>query len=233
MPLATWTGDIHAIAGLSAPWAGVITLAASALCGTLIGLERERRDKPAGLRTVILICLGSTIYTIISLQLGASKLTADPARLAAQIIPGIGFLGAGAIIRSRGQVIGLTTGATIWAVAAVGVAAGAGYIAASLVFTAVILLVLTLGQNLNVLVAGRCRYRQATLVYEPDHGRSRLRLQAILDRHLIPDPKVRHATREDGRCTLSFEICDRHREHRAILHELAEANGVVDVPATE
>lgn len=117
-------------------------LLASAL-GAIIGYQRERAGKPAGLRTHVLICIGAALFTVASLYgFGA---TADPARVAAGIVAGIGFLGAGAIIhREGGLVAGLTTAATIWAVAAVGLAAGAGLYLVSAVTTILILIVLLL-----------------------------------------------------------------------------------------
>ena len=117
-------------------------LLATAL-GAIIGYQRERAGKPAGLRTHILICAGAALFTVASLYgFGAA---ADPARVAAGIVAGIGFLGAGAIIRrEEGVVAGLTTAATIWAVAAIGLAAGTGLYLVSAVTTAVILIVLCL-----------------------------------------------------------------------------------------
>jgi putative Mg2+ transporter-C (MgtC) family protein len=100
--------------------------------GGLIGLERELKAKPAGLRTTLLICVGAALFTELSLDLallatnGGDALRADPARLAAQIIPGIGFIGAGAILHGRGRVSGLTTAATLWVVTAIGIAVGSG-----------------------------------------------------------------------------------------------------------
>jgi len=92
--------------------------------GAALGLEREYRQKPAGLRTNILIAVGSALFTIMSVSLATGG--GDPARLAAQIVTGIGFLGGGAIMRNRNTVHGMTTAATIWVNAAIGVAAGAG-----------------------------------------------------------------------------------------------------------
>lgn len=96
----------------------------SIFIGALIGCEREFRHKPAGLRTNVFICLGSTLFTMMSIKLGAER---DITRIAAQIVSGVGFLGAGTILRgSTGGVIGLTTAATIWLVAALGMAVGGG-----------------------------------------------------------------------------------------------------------
>ena len=111
--------------------------------GAAVGLEREYRQKPAGLRTNILIALGSALFTILSISMGHESGTAD--RIAAQIVTGIGFLGGGAILRSGNTVHGMTTAATIWVNAAIGVAAGMGEYAlatATAVLTLVVLGVL-------------------------------------------------------------------------------------------
>lgn len=114
------------------------------ILGFLIGYDREKKMKAAGIKTNMLICMGSTLYTAISIliQETQSQGFADPSRIAAQIVSGIGFLGAGAIIQSRGSVKGLTTAATIWVVAAVGVTIGAGYPVVATLFTLTVLGVL-------------------------------------------------------------------------------------------
>ncbi len=101
----------------------------AALCGALVGLERERKQKPAGFRTNILICVGSAIYMMIGLLLANSggQDGVDATRIAAQVVTGIGFLGAGCIIQNGGRVMGLTSAATIWVVAGIGLVAGAGF----------------------------------------------------------------------------------------------------------
>jgi len=116
----------------------------AALCGGLIGIERELRNKPAGFRTNILICLGASIYMSIGLLIPASE-GADPTRIAAQVVTGIGFLGAGCIIQSGNDIRGLTSAATIWVVASIGIVAGAGYpvlatIAANIVLMTLVVL---------------------------------------------------------------------------------------------
>ena len=118
-------------------WEVVLRLVlASLLCGA-IGFERETRDQPAGFRTHILLGLGAALFTLVSAYgfepftraaLGSGGLQFDPTRIAAQIIAGVGFLGAGAIIRQGGDVRGLTTAASLWAVSAIGMAVGAGYL---------------------------------------------------------------------------------------------------------
>lgn len=96
----------------------------AAVLGAAIGMERERHDHPAGMRTHLLVSVGAATFTVLSLE-AFSAPGADPARIAAQVVTGVGFLGAGAILKSGGSVRGLTTAASLWAVAAVGMAAGA------------------------------------------------------------------------------------------------------------
>ena len=124
----------------------LLRLALAAALGGAIGVERELRDREAGLRTHLLVALGSALFTIVSaygfhafLTSGQSVVRADPTRIAAQIVTGIGFLGAGAIIRQGLSVRGLTTAATLWVVAAIGLAAGAGYYSGALIATALVL----------------------------------------------------------------------------------------------
>ena len=106
-------------------WSDFIRVFTAAILGAIIGLEREFHHKPAGLRTNILICIGAAVFTIISKQMALG--TNDSfTRIAAQIVTGVGFLGAGAIIQDRGGVHGLTTAATIWLVSSIGMACGAG-----------------------------------------------------------------------------------------------------------
>ena len=124
----------------------LLRVALAAALGGLIGVERELREREAGLRTHLLVALGSALFTIVSaygfhafLTSGQSVVRADPTRIAAQIVTGIGFLGAGAIIRQGLSVRGLTTAATLWVVAAIGLAAGAGYYSAAVITTALVL----------------------------------------------------------------------------------------------
>ena len=109
-------------------WQLVIRLGIASISGGLIGLERERHNRPAGLRTHMLVAVGSALIMIISIAVAQDYSgTADPSRIAAQVVSGIGFLGAGTIIRDGFNIRGLTTAASLWVVSAIGLAAGAGY----------------------------------------------------------------------------------------------------------
>src|ERR1700757_2888451 len=118
-------------------------LIVAAVLGGLIGLERQLRHKPAGLRTNLFMCFGAAMYTILSERL-AGGFGGDHTRIAAQIIPGIGFIGAGSILHARGSVVGLTTAATLFVVASVGMAAGGGVYVTAIFATAIILIALAL-----------------------------------------------------------------------------------------
>ncbi|HEV8410087.1 MAG TPA: MgtC/SapB family protein [Gemmatimonadaceae bacterium] len=120
-------------------------LALAILMGGAIGLERQMAGKASGLRTNILICLGSALIMDLSMNLGMSfgdVRVGDPGRIAAQIVTGIGFIGAGTIMQSRGTITGLTSAATIWVVAAIGMTVGAGFYVEALGATAMVMLVL-------------------------------------------------------------------------------------------
>jgi putative Mg2+ transporter-C (MgtC) family protein len=119
-----------------------LRLLLATVLGGAIGLQRELSGKEAGLRTNMLICLGAALFTVLSVYAFPGS---DPARLAAGIATGIGFIGAGVILhRTGGAVIGLTTAATIWAVAAIGIAAGTGKYIISIVATALVVIILLL-----------------------------------------------------------------------------------------
>jgi len=129
-------------------------LLTATLLGALLGLEREIQQKSAGLRTNILIAVGSALFTLTSQQIG-EPFGGDPGRIAAQIVTGIGFLGAGAIIHRGSGVEGLTTAAAIWVNAAVGVAAGSGEYHLAFIGTGITLTALLLLQPIERLIAGR------------------------------------------------------------------------------
>ena len=115
-------------------------LVLAAILGGIIGLERQLRHKPAGLRTNLFICFGAAMFTVLSKQLAGVE--SDSARIAAQIIPGIGFIGAGSILHARASVTGLTTAATLFVVASVGMAAGGGLYLTACFATLIILIAL-------------------------------------------------------------------------------------------
>lgn len=212
-----WFGDIHLL--LDDHWAGVVATVSAVFCGAVIGAERQRAQKPAGMRTLILICLGSAIFTQASILIAGAGIIADRSRIAAQVVTGIGFLGAGAIIRDRGLLIGVTTGAGIWATAAVGVVLGSGHIAAGIFFTLLIAMTLAASQWMDRAIGGVCRFETLRLKFDPADGKTRFRIQAILDEHQYEE-SVEYAQHPEQYDEVSIRFCTTHREHRAFIARL-------------
>lgn len=203
------------------------------VCGGLIGLERELKHKPAGIKTNILICLGSTLYTIISLLVAQSfvdsNFRGDPARIAAQIVPGIGFIGAGAIMQSRASVLGLTTAATIWIVAAIGMCIGSGYPIVSFVFTMTVLFTLLAIDKLESKFLVRSGAFALEIVYEDDDaGKVREKInQAMTASDISLDDF--DISKEGNRYLLRIQHKTTPALHRRFILELWGVKGVREV----
>lgn len=154
------------------PWEqvgeSVLRLVLALVLGGVIGWQRERADKPAGFRTNILVCVGAALYTLVS-AVGFFGTGADPARVASNVVVGIGFLGAGTIWRTGVTVQGLTTAATLWTVAAIGVSAGVGYYVGAIFTTVVVVAVLTFFKVFEVRIP-KTGQGQVTLVMADQPG---------------------------------------------------------------
>lgn len=167
--LAQWIDGIVAGSGGS-----LVRMALAAALGGIIGLEREASGKPAGFRTNLLICLGAALVTELSITVARDVtlpggFRSDPGRLAAQIVSGVGFLGAGTIIQARGSVVGLTTAATLWVVAAIGMAVGAGAYVQAVVAAAVVVTTLSvLGRFEDSLLPYHYQERMLRITMNPD-----------------------------------------------------------------
>lgn len=138
----------------------LVLILISVILGLFIGTEREYRNKSAGLRTFILVCFGSCLFTILSVKIGIH----DPDRLAANIITGIGFLGAGVIFKGDNKIDGITTATTIWATASIGMAVGAGYVYLSLTGTVLVLLILSTLSYLQNFIDNNHKIREYKIV---------------------------------------------------------------------
>jgi putative Mg2+ transporter-C (MgtC) family protein len=157
----------------------IVRVVLAAILGGAIGLERELRDREAGLRTHLLVSVGAALFTMVSAYAWTDwrfstqeGLVFDPTRIAAQVVTGIGFLGAGAIIRQGLSVKGLTTAATLWVVAAIGMAAGVGYYEAALVTTGLVLLTLWPLRILAFRLSSRVRPEEGRVAVELPAGAS-------------------------------------------------------------
>ena len=167
----------------------VVRIALAAALGGAIGLERELRDREAGLRTHMLVAVGSALFTMVSAYAWADwsfsnreGLVFDPTRIAAQVVTGIGFLGAGAIIRQGLSVKGLTTAATLWVVAAIGMASGVGYYEAAFVTTALVLLSLWPLRIIAYRLSARTRPEEGRLAVDLPAGSSAVSVLEAVER---------------------------------------------------
>ncbi len=209
----------------------VVKALLSIACGGLIGVEREMKDKPAGFRTNILICLGSMLFMWLSTQVAmvvAAGRSSDPGRIAAQVVTGIGFLGAGTIIQSRGRITGLTSAAMIWVVSAVGMSIGAGYSVIGLITTGLILVVLVGLGLVERRVFRRCSYYDCKIAFDDDQGRTRREIEHAL-RSLGRPLESFNLRRAEDHLVLTVPYCDAHAAHKKFLGELWKIEGVREV----
>lgn len=204
----------------------------AAVLGGIIGMERQLRRKPAGLRTNMFICFGAAMFTVLSRQLAGTE--SDSARIAAQIIPGIGFIGAGSILHARASVTGLTTAATLFVVASVGMAAGGGLYLTAIFATVIILICLVVLGRMERAFA----LKQFTTTYEVA-GKSvdgMLReVNRALDSEQLTMQSV-HIASTDPECRLVFSVNGERDEQATFsirLHESTAFATVTTLGTTE
>ncbi|QNL52571.1 MgtC/SapB family protein [Olivibacter sp. SDN3] len=190
----------------------MMSIFVSVICGCIIGLEREYNNKSAGFRTIILICLGSTIFTIVS-QHGAGS----DDRIAANIITGIGFIGAGVIFKDRLSVLGLTTAAVIWTTAAIGMAAGIGYHALAFTLTIITILILSLFMKIESLITLIHNRKLLNITFVNDDIRNLYTIEKFLINKQVKNKRV-SLRKHDKILHVIIEITANNRQ----LHELEE-----------
>jgi putative Mg2+ transporter-C (MgtC) family protein len=204
------------------PWVQIALILVSVFCGGIVGGERERREKPAGLRTLMLVCLGSALFTMAGYAFTTN--TGDSGRVAAQIVTGIGFLGAGVILHGRGTISGTTTAATIWVSAAIGMLAATGYACAALGVSILIRLLLLGVWKWEVHRLGGLTEIQIDIDFAPNAGKTRVRIERTL------------VDFEGGAVTAAWSAATEQREHvdlklRLPHHHLCELLGeIADIP---
>jgi len=182
------------------------------LVGGLIGLEREFRDKDAGFRTLIFICAGAALFTIFSLKLSP---VGDAGRIAAQIVSGVGFLGAGVILREGGQIRGLTTASTVWLVAALGMGIGMGHFLFSIGSTVIFLFILFVFPIIEKGIAGLSETR----IYHVTVNDDRTKLDHIHDYLLASRLKIKRSkqARRGNRIVGIWETYGRSKNHDRVV----------------
>lgn len=199
----------------------LLQLGLAVLLGGAIGLERELAGKPAGLRTNILICVGAMLFTLMSVRLAfEGPGHGDPTRVAAQIATGVGFIGAGTILHARGAVTGLTSAATIWVVAAIGIAVGAEAYVDALQTTALVMIVLY-GLGYVERFAGRHSTRSHLLIHARPEPQALEELEILVRRAGVEIERT-ESRRENVDLVVELDLRGPRRLHEqamiSILH---------------
>lgn len=191
--------------------------------GASIGLEREIKRKAAGVRTNLLICMGSAFFTLLSAVL-AGEITADKGRVASNIVQGIGFLGAGVILHNRSRISGLTSAATIWVVASIGMACGAGLYPAAILGTLIVILAL---QTVGILER-RANVKSFPLIYEARGIDQTLMLQSVLDAMDKAGERLTTVERDaiGSLQRVSFTLTATSRQHQRVRAQLQSASAI-------
>jgi putative Mg2+ transporter-C (MgtC) family protein len=212
---------------LPKPWSAILLAFVAVLCGAWVGIERERKEKPAGLRTMALVSLGSCAFTMVGYAFTSSS--GDSGRVAAQIVTGIGFLGGGVLLKGPGTIQGTTTAATIWTVAAMGMSIGAGYAPAGIGLAIMIRGVLSfVGQWERILFGGR-RTESLGVVFKPDNGKTEIKIDCLLDQFGILHAKEKPNDASEGyqRLVIEFRMSTRQtHEFLSLLVAVPEIVGI-------
>ncbi|HXN21249.1 MAG TPA: MgtC/SapB family protein [Candidatus Dormibacteraeota bacterium] len=196
----------------------IARLLLAAVLGAVVGLERDLRRKPAGLRTAMFICMGSALFTIVSSKIAIAVGDTGATRIASNIVQGIGFLGAGAIVRDRGNVAGLTTAASMWAMAAVGMAVAGGLFKVAIFVVGCLLFALVvLGW-----VEDRLNLKARMMMFRITAADAKdllPRTQEILQEYRVK-PSHFQTTRLEDRVVVEFDADVSHYQEQSILREL-------------
>lgn len=187
----------------------------SVILGVLIGAEREYRNKSAGLRTFILICFGTCLFTILSIKIGMD----DPDRIAANIITGIGFLGAGVIFKGDNKIDGITTATTIWATASIGMAVGSGYVYLAVLGTLLVLLILSSLTFFERLIDKEHKIREYRITVASHHDMEYCK--NLFERHHLKSI-ISKQQYSEGMLTTSWIITGKGAGHEALMKSLME-----------
>ena len=208
-------------------WVQVALALVALVGGAIVGAEREKREKPAGLRTLMLVCLGSAVFTMVSYAFGTT--TGDTGRVAAQIVTGIGFLGAGVILHGRTAISGITTAATVWAAAAVGMAIGVGYAGAGLGLSILIRGALAAGTWWEQRYVGELHPQIVELKFEAHQGKTRFRLERVLVEFHVTGPLRPTSSGAEGIETVRLEIRLPQRQRVEFLAQIAGLEEVLEM----
>jgi len=212
------TDNWHSL--LPYPWGAILLSVLALICGGWVGIEREHKEKPAGIRTMALIALGSATFTMIGFAFTSS--TGDSGRVAAQIVAGVGFLGGGVLLRGSTGVYGVTTAATIWLVAAMGMAIGAGRAGAGVGLALLARAVLSLVNRWEASKLAGTTTSMIRLVVDPAEGKTEVKLENLFEQFAIPPKAVERQPAADNRELWIVECRLPRRPYHALLMALVE-----------
>ncbi|RLJ69785.1 putative Mg2+ transporter-C (MgtC) family protein [Hydrogenivirga caldilitoris] len=206
-------------------WEGLLRILLAMFLGSIIGLERERRKQPAGFRTHAVLALGSSLLSIVSIYIPTvygTGVNVDPSRIASQVVSGIGFLGAGAILRMGVSVKGLTTAASLWTTAGIGLAVGAGMYSLSVFSTLVLLIVLSLMSKFEKEFLSKKSKTVKVVAQE---------LSGVFEElsKVLEEGNVFKIERREGLVEVYYEVPYEPEELSLKLKELSKAGGILSV----
>jgi putative Mg2+ transporter-C (MgtC) family protein len=201
-------------------------LLVACLLGGTIGLERELRHKPSGLRTNMLLCLGCAFFTMLSAVL-AGETNPDKGRVASNIVQGIGFLGAGLILHTRSRTVGLTSAATVFVVASIGMACGAGLYLEAVLATLITLIALTVIGTME----GKAAWKYHSMLYEvrgSDQNRMSVAVLSVLDRAGV---RLNIVDRDSfaGIERMTFLVSCNRKKHESLTQQLRQSDATAEV----
>jgi putative Mg2+ transporter-C (MgtC) family protein len=200
----------------------LISILMSILCGSILGFEREYSNKAAGFRTIILICLGSTIFTIVS-----KHGTGSDDRIAANIITGIGFIGAGVIFKDKLSVLGLTTAAVIWTAAGIGMATGIGYHMLAFYLTIFTLVVLTLFGKVEYLIDLLNLSKTLNLTFSDADISNIYSVEELLEKSGLKSKRVM-MNKSGGKLSVILKVTGTHKKFAKLNEDLIKMEKIED-----
>ena len=209
------------------PWGSILLSILALLSGAWVGLDRQRKEKPAGTRTMALIALGSAAFTMVGYAFTSS--TGDSGRVAAQIVTGVGFLGGGVLLRGSTSVHGVTTAATIWLVAAMGMAIGAGHAGAGIGLAVLARGILTFLNRWEHSRLGGATESVIRLVVDPHQGKAEVRLECLLEQFEIPPNAIERSRIEDSRELWILRVLLPRRVYHELMLSLAEQPDIYSI----
>lgn len=204
---------------LSSPWREIFQALVATVTGGLLGNERMHKEKPAGMRTMAVVCLGSATFTMAGFAFTSA--TGDSGRVAAQIVTGIGFLGGGVIMRGPGSIYGATTAAMIWTTAAIGMTIGAGYPLAGLGVGALVLAVMKIVGRWEHSYEGGGRVETIHVTFHVDQGKSLIKIEKLLVDYTIVFVPTNLAPAGEGHQRLRIDYALPAHRHIEFLSQLA------------